>query len=77
LIFISGVFIPIGELPPWGVAISSFSPLTYFTDLARHSIQGTGYYPVALDLAALLAFSAVFLMAGIKLHERTLPKRLQ
>ena len=77
LIFISGVFIPISELPSWGVVVSSLSPLTYFTDLARHSIQGTGYYPVALDLIALLAFSAIFLIAGIKLHERTLPKRLQ
>jgi hypothetical protein len=45
--------------------------------LARHSIQGTGYYPIALDLVALLAFSVAFLVGGIKLHERTLPKRLQ
>lgn len=77
LIFISGVFIPISELSGWGRIVSSISPLTYFTDLARYCVQGRSYYPVALNFIALLAFSVAFLVVGIKLHERTLPKRLQ
>jgi len=76
LVFISGVFIPIEEMPPLGRTIASFSPLTYFTDLAKYSMQGTSYYPVAWDLTILLTFTILFLAAAIKLHERSLPKRL-
>ena len=76
LVFISGIFIPIEELPAWGKALSSISPLTYFTDLARHSMQGRGYYPVELDLVVLVIFAVVFLVTAIKIHERTMPKRL-
>jgi ABC-2 type transport system permease protein len=76
LIFISGIFIPIEELPVWSRSISSISPLTYFTDLARHSIQGRGYYPVEIDFTVLIAFTIVFLVGAIKIHEHTMQKRL-
>jgi ABC-2 type transport system permease protein len=76
LVFISGVLIPIGELPVWGRAISTISPLTYFTDLARYSIQGTSYYPIAVDILALIAFTIAFLFVAIKIHEHTILKRL-
>jgi ABC-2 type transport system permease protein len=76
LVFISGVFIPLGELPVWGKTIAAISPLTYFTDLARYSIQGTSYYPVALDILALIAFTIAFLLVAIKIHEHTILKRL-
>jgi len=76
LVFISGVFLPVEELPPWGRAISSVSPLTYFIDLARYSITGTSYYSISLDLAVLLFFAIAFLLVSIKLHERFLPQRL-
>jgi len=76
LVFISGIFIPIEELPVWGKTISSISPLTYFTDLARHSIQGHSYYPMTLDFAVLAAFTIIFLVVAIKIHERTIRKRI-
>jgi ABC-2 type transport system permease protein len=76
LIFISGVFIPLGELPVWGKIISSISPLTYFTDLARYAIQGTSHYPIAVDILALVAFTLAFLFVAMKIHERTILKRL-
>jgi ABC-2 type transport system permease protein len=76
LVFISGIFIPIAELPDWGRIVSSFSPLTYFTDLATSSIQGYSYYPYLLDLAAVLIFAVIFLVSAVKLHERTIQKRL-
>jgi ABC-2 type transport system permease protein len=75
VIFISGIFIPVEQMPGWGVAVASLSPLTYFTDLARYSLQGAAYYPLAVDFAALLGFSAFFLLLAVKLHERALPKR--
>jgi ABC-2 type transport system permease protein len=76
LVFISGIFIPTEELPAWGKTVSSISPLTYFTDLARYSIQGSGYYPIELDLAVLMAFAVIFLVTAVKVHERTMQKRL-
>jgi ABC-2 type transport system permease protein len=76
LVFISGIFIPIQELPDWGRTVASFSPLTYFTDLARNSMQGYSYFPYWLDLAAVLIFAIIFLVSAVKLHERTIQKRL-
>lgn len=75
LVFISGIFIPIEELPGWGKILSSISPLTYFTDLARYSMQGSSYFPVELDLMVLVIFAVFFLVIAIKIHERTMPKR--
>jgi ABC-2 type transport system permease protein len=76
LVFISGVFIPVEQLPEWGRIIASFSPLTYFTDLTRQLILEKSYYPLALDLLMILIFAVIFSLAAIKLHEKTLTKRL-
>ena len=76
LVFISGIFIPLDELPSWGRGIASVSPLTYFTDLARYCVGGTSHYPVFVDLVAVLGFTVIFWVVAVKLHERSLPKRL-
>jgi len=76
LVFISGVFIPIREMQDWGGVVASISPLTYFTDLVNYCTHGSSYYSVFVDFAALLGFTSLFLIAAIKIHERTLPERL-
>ena len=76
LVFISGVFIPIEQMPPWGRTISQFSPLTYMTDLMRYSIQGNSYHPILLDFAALAAFTVIFMSLAMFIHIRNMPKRL-
>lgn len=76
VVFISGVFIALDELPAWGQAIAYVSPLTYFTDVARNCVQGRGHLPLALDLALLIAFTALFLVMATKLHQRTMPRRI-
>jgi len=78
LVFVSGVFIPIQEMPSWGRALASLSPLTYITDLCRYCIEGTcaNYYPVPLDICALAVFLVIFMVTAVKLHERSLPMRL-
>jgi ABC-2 type transport system permease protein len=76
VVFISGIFIPLDELPAWGQAVAYISPLTYFTDIARYSIQGRGHLPVAVNLLVLLAFTALFLVVAMKLHQRTMPRRI-
>jgi len=77
LVFISGVFIPIMEMQDWGRIAASFSPLTYFTDLVNFSTtQGISYYSVFIDFVALAGFTALFLVFAIKIHEKSLSKRL-
>lgn len=76
LVFISGIFIPLEQMPPWGLALAVFSPLTYFTDLVRYSFTGTNYFPVYGDIAALIVFTTVFTAGTMYLHKRTLPRRM-
>jgi len=73
LVFISGVFIPIQG---WGRIVASVSPLTYFTDLVNYCTQANSYYSVFVDFIALIGFTLLFLIAAIKIHEKTLPERL-
>jgi len=77
LIFISGVFIPIGEMPAWGKVIAPISPLTYASDLARYSLLGEGCYSIPLDIVMILAFTALFVIMGIVIHKRSMPKRIE
>jgi len=76
LIFISGIFIPVEKLPSAGRIIALLSPLTYTTDLLRHSLQGLNYYPIGLDFVMLFVFMGMFLILGIKFHRMSLPKRI-
>jgi ABC-2 type transport system permease protein len=76
LVFISGIFIPLEQMPSWGRMISLFSPLTYLTDLIRYSIQGISYYPILLDFAAIVLFTVVFMALAMAIHMRNMPKRL-
>jgi ABC-2 type transport system permease protein len=76
LVFISGVFISIEQMPLLGRIIASFSPLTYFTDFTRHFILNVGYYPLVLDFSMVAFFTLIFLVAAVKLHEKTLTKRI-
>ncbi|MDO9549696.1 MAG: ABC transporter permease [Methanoregula sp.] len=76
LVFISGIFVPLEQMPAWGLVLSVCSPLTYFTDLVRYSFTGIHYFPVWIDLAALAVFTVVFTVGTMYLHKKTLPKRM-
>ena len=76
LVFISGIFVPLEQMPAWGLALAVFSPLTYFTDLVRYSFTETHYFPVWIDIAALTVFTIVFTVGTMFLHKRTMPKRM-
>lgn len=76
LVFISGIFIPLEQMPFWGIVLSYISPLTYFTDLVRYSFTGAHFFPIWADLAALMVFTLVFTVVTMGLHKRTMPKRM-
>jgi ABC-2 type transport system permease protein len=75
LVFISGIFVPLSQLPEWGRIISYISPLTYFTDLARYATDGVSSYSPVFDLGILAVFTLIFLVGAIKLHEHFFAKR--
>jgi ABC-2 type transport system permease protein len=76
LVFISGIFIPLQQMPPWGLALAVCSPLTYFTDLVRYSFHGANYFPILVDISILSVFTVVFTAGTMFLHKRTMPKRM-
>jgi ABC-2 type transport system permease protein len=76
LMFISGIFIPLSQLPEVARVISFISPLTYFSDLARGAMGGTSYYTPLINLLVIIAFTVVFWIVAVSLHSRTLPRRV-
>jgi len=71
LLFISGVFVPLHEMPSVARAVAYFSPLTYAQDLMNHAAPGTGVLNPWLDLAVLLASGVLFLLPAVLMHRRS------
>jgi len=71
LLFISGIFIPLGEMSPWARILSYISPLTYAQDVINIAVSGTGYLDPWLDLALLMVLIVVFLVPAALLHHRS------
>ncbi|MCX7169051.1 MAG: ABC transporter permease, partial [Proteobacteria bacterium] len=71
LIFVSGVFVPLAEMPAWGQWLSPLSPLSYCADLVRVGFGGEPYFSFAVDLMALLGFTALFIVVAHYFHRKT------
>ena len=70
LIFASGAFFPLMNLPEWFWAITYLDPLTYSVDAMRYALTGVNYFDPVVDLVVLLAFDVVAVVAALKLFER-------
>jgi ABC-2 type transport system permease protein len=68
LLFVSGVFTPIAELPQWMQAVSMLSPLTHTVELARYATGGETFFGPVLNIAILIAYAAAFLFMGVRFH---------
>lgn len=71
LIFVSGVFAPIEQMPRWGQWLAPFSPLSYAADLIRTGFGEPGHWSVSLDALALVGFIALFMTSAIVLHKHS------
>jgi ABC-2 type transport system permease protein len=71
LIFVSGVFVPLEEMPGWGRWLAPFSPLSYSADLIRVGFGEPGYWSETLDALALAGFTILFVSLAKQLHQRT------
>ena len=76
LVFMSGIFIPLEDLPGIGKVLSYVSPLTYVVDMFNYSFNGECHFTLVGDIAAILFFSMVFIFFSNKLHKKNLMKGL-
>ncbi|MBS7619165.1 ABC transporter permease [Candidatus Bathyarchaeota archaeon] len=70
LLFISGLYIPLDQLPPIGLTAAFFSPLTHTLDLIKLGIGGYSFFGVAANIAMLLLYTGLFIGIGINFHRR-------
>jgi len=76
LIFISGIFIPLGDLQGIGRALAYCSPLTYLVDIFNFSFKGESHISLPVDFIMLFVFSVIFLFLSNRFHKRNLMKGL-
>jgi ABC-2 type transport system permease protein len=68
MMFISGIFIPINELPAWGRVISWFSPVSYVVDLLRRGLGFKDYFGPVTSSLMLVAFGlAMFALSVLRM----------
>jgi ABC-2 type transport system permease protein len=72
LIFISGVFIPLGQLGGWARVLTSLSPLTYLVDLFHAALNGDAVYPPYVDILILLLVIGLFVYSARFIQQRNL-----
>jgi ABC-2 type transport system permease protein len=64
LFFLSGALFPLQGVPPVMVTVARFDPLAYGIDAFRFLLTGVSHFGLLVDLAALSAFTLLFLFLG-------------
>ena len=75
-IFISGIFIPLGELTGWVKVLSYISPLTYLVDLFHAGITGVSVFNPVWDITVLVIAILLFFFLARFIQMRNLMKGL-
>ena len=67
LLFFSGAFFPLDDLPTWLKVLATANPLSYAVDLLRTAVyaDGSGYFGLPLDVAVLATLAAAAFLWGI------------
>jgi ABC-2 type transport system permease protein len=68
LLFISGVYTPLRDLPSWGQVGSMLSPLTHTIELARYALGGESFFGPLVNIVILVFYMVLFLFMGIRFH---------
>jgi len=68
LLFVSGVFMPIGPMLVWVRWIAPLSPLSYASALIRSAFGHSAFFPVWLSLLMLALFTLALFLAFCKFH---------
>lgn len=71
LLFFSGAFFPLGDLPAWLRGLALANPLTYAVDLLQLAVYAdgsAGHVGIGIDFAVLLALASVLFVLGMRRH---------
>ncbi len=75
MMFLSGVFFPIQQMPWYMQGIAKFLPLTYATTALRKvMVLGADVPAVSYEIAILVAFGLVLLLVAVPLFKRAMSK---
>jgi ABC-2 type transport system permease protein len=69
LMFISGMFIPLGQMPKAGVYAAFLSPLTHTLDLLKFATGEASYFGITLNIFVLFIWMILFLYIGQFFHK--------
>lgn len=69
LLFVSGVFLPIEQMPLWAQWIAPLSPLSYAAAVIRSAFGHSAFFPVWLSLLMLVIFTGGLFLASCKFHK--------
>ncbi|MCX6690067.1 MAG: ABC transporter permease [Methanoregula sp.] len=70
LIFVSGVFIPLEQIPPIGQFVTFLSPLTYGNDLISAAFAGNTHFNPLIDILMLCIFILIFQFVANHLYKK-------
>jgi ABC-2 type transport system permease protein len=75
MMFLSGVFFPIQQMPWFMQAISKVFPLTYATSALRKVMTlGAGVPAIATELAVLVGFGTVMILIAVPIFKRAMTR---
>ena len=69
LLFVSGIFVPIEQMPTWAGWVAPLSPLSYASALIRSAYGSVPYFPVWLCFLMLFLFTTVMFGASCRFHK--------
>ncbi len=70
LLFFSGAFFPLEDLPSWLKVLAAANPISYAVDMLRIAVyaDGSGYFGLGIDFAVLGALAAALFAWGLQRH---------
>ncbi len=71
MIFASGAFFPLMNLPDWFWYITEIDPMTYAVDAMRQALANVGYFPLWQDIIALIILDIAFIVLAVKAFEKS------
>jgi len=75
MIFLSGVFFPVEQMPSFIQTVSKFLPLTYAIDALRRAITlGASFSDLTQEMLILSVFGTVMLMISVPLFKKMMTK---
>ena len=75
MMFLSGVFFPIQQMPSFMQSVASFLPLTYAADALRKvMVLGAGTGAILTDVIVLAAFGSILLAVAVPMFKRAMSR---